>query len=1472
MTVKQVKSVCPYCGVGCGMVLEVSGGRVVKVTGDREHPANFGRLCTKGATSAGALAESGRMERAYLRPSRDAAPVKTGMDAAIRETARRLRGLLERHGPDALSFYVSGQMSLEAQYLINKLAKGFVRTRHIESNSRLCMASAGSGYKLSLGADGPPGSYQDIDQADLFFVIGANMADCHPILFLRLMDRVKAGARLIVVDPRRTATADKAQLYLPIRPGTDLALLNGLLHLLVKDGHTDPDFISRYTTGFEQIPEFLEDYSPARVAEITGIPEADIRTAADWIGESREWMTCWTMGLNQSTHGTWHTNAICNLHLATGAICRPGSGPFSLTGQPNAMGGREMGYMGPGLPGQRSLLDEADRRFMEDLWKIPPGTLRTEAGGGTVSMFESMASGEIKACWIICTNPVASVPNRKIVIAGLEAAELVIAQDAFWETETNRYADILLPGALWAEGDGVMVNSERNLTLMQKAVDPPGEALPDWQIIARVACEMGYADAFTYASSEEVYREIQRAWNPKTGYDLRGATYDRLREAPVQWPSAPGEDSRRSPIRYLNGRTESASPGSEGTAKSADGPSPHQRQSPGEPRILFPTADGKAVFWARPYLPPAELPDEKYPYVLNSGRVQHQWHTLTKTGKIPKLVKLNPGPFLEVHPADAARLDIREGDRVNLRSRRGHAVLPAVVTDRVREGTCFAPFHWNDLFGPDLAVNELTSDAVDPLSLQPELKYCAVALEKAAESCQAVKAPPANHQSYRKEVEPMTQQLQPEQLDTLTQVLGLPQPMTSLTLDPYEQAYLAGFLTSLRSEEPRAGTAVPVLPPTAPLPPAKRYWVDGLLAGMFSRASLPAAESPAPAPEAGVQAGTATTGAETTAAIATVQLPPVTILWASQTGNAEGAALRCAQRLKKAGHPVKLAGMDEYPAAELTGERFVLFIASTFGDGDPPDNGESFFRALKGESAPTLPDLQYAVLAFGDSSFARFCGFGQFLDDRLAQLEGRRLLDCTRCDTDYHEQVEAWADAIAERLSHESGNLAHAAASDAHGSAAASDPAEAPVGAPGEASAAAPAIAPAASPAVASPARSGLGPAGMTAIAPAATAVAPRPEGREVGKSGRDRPVSARLLFNRLLNRPGSEKETRHYAFDLRGTGLAYEAGDALGVWPANDPELVERLLGTLELDPLAPVHVKGQGTLPLAEALRCHYEIARIHKEMLRFIQERTRAEVLRDLLHESRREEFQAWQWGRRLIDVLEEFPVSLTPAELAGLLKPLQPRLYSIASSPKPHPEEVHITVSTLRYEHRGQVRKGVCSTFLADLVKPGMDIPVFIQKNRHFHLPEDPRTPMIMVGSGTGIAPFRGFLQERRAAGAPGRNWLIFGEQREACDFYFREELEAFKQDGLLQRLDTAFSRDQADKIYVQHRLLEQGAELWGWLQEGARFYVCGDAGSMAKEVDAALRTVIRVHGGLDDAAADAYITEMRRNKRYAKDVY
>ncbi|GAA4810071.1 hypothetical protein GCM10023220_46100 [Streptomyces ziwulingensis] len=718
-----VRTVCSYCGVGCGIVLDVvrdpadGRRRAVRATGDRAHPANAGRLCTKGATSADMMAAPGRLATALVRAGRGAEPSERDVDAAVTEVAGRLRAILDAHGPDALSFYVSGQMSLEAQYLANKLAKGFVRTNGIESNSRLCMASAGSGYKLSLGADGPPGSYEDLDRADVFLVIGSNMADCHPVLFLRMMDRVKAGAKLIVVDPRRTATADKADLFLQIRPGTDLALLNGLLHLLVAGGHTDEEFIAEFTEGWAELPAFLAQYPPERVAGLTGLPESGIRQAARWIGEAGEWTSCWTMGLNQSTHGTWNTNALVNLHLATGALCRPGSGPLSLTGQPNAMGGREMGYLGPGLPGQRSVLVDAERAYVERLWGIPEGSLRTEVGRGTVDMFERMAAGEIKACWIICTNPVASVANRRTVIAGLEAAELVVTQDVFARTETNAYADVVLPATLWAEADGVMVNSERDLTLVQGVVDPPGQALPDWRLIARVACEMGFAEAFTYTSAEEVFDELKQAWNPATGWDLRGVDYGRLRDRPVQWPAPTADGPDRNPVRYLN----------DGVSQTL-----LERPDGSRPRLVFPTPSGRARFFARPHLPPAELPDDDYPFVLNTGRLPHQWHTMTKTGKVAKLNRLDPGPFVEVHPEDATALGVGEGDHLEVASRRGRAVLPARVTDRVLPGTCFAPFHWNDLFGEYLGVNAVTNDAVDPVSFQPEFKVCAVTLTRTA--------------------------------------------------------------------------------------------------------------------------------------------------------------------------------------------------------------------------------------------------------------------------------------------------------------------------------------------------------------------------------------------------------------------------------------------------------------------------------------------------------------------------------------------------------------------------------------------------------------------------------------------------------------------------------------------------------------------------------------------------------------------
>ncbi|MGE8067749.1 molybdopterin-dependent oxidoreductase [Pseudomonas sp. NPDC089569] len=1371
MADNTVRSVCPYCGVGCGIVMQVEGNRVIKVTGDKTHPTNFGRLCTKGTTCGQAIAESGRMEHAYLRQARDHDPARVAMDKAILETAGRLRGILDRHGPDALSFYVSGQMSLEAQYLINKLAKGFVRTPNIESNSRLCMASAGSGYKLSLGADGPPGAYQDFDHADLFFVIGANMADCHPILFLRMMDRVKAGARLIVVDPRRSATAEKAGLFLQIRPGTDLALLNGLLHLLVKNGHTDPAFIASFTEGWDAMPEFLDDYSPPRVAHITGLAEADIRQAAQWIGEAAEWMSCWTMGLNQSTHGTWNTNALCNLHLATGAICRPGSGPFSLTGQPNAMGGREMGYMGPGLPGQRSVLVDADRAFIEDLWSIPRDSLPRTSGAGTVAMFEQMAAGRIKACWIICTNPVASVPNRRTVIEGLQAAELVITQDAYLDTETNRYADILLPGALWAEAEGVMINSERNLTLMQKAVDAPGEALADWQIIARVACAMGFAGAFTYGSAAEVFEEIKRAWNPKTGYDIRGASHARLREKPLQWPCAEHDLEDRHPIRYLNN-------GLSQTLKvDADG---------SRPALAFATEHGKGIFFARPHLPPAEMPDKTFPLVLNTGRLQHQWHTLTKTGKVATLNKLNPGPFVEIHPDDAATFGIRDKDLVEVSSVRGRAVLPAVVTDRVRPGNCFAPFHWNDVFGENLAINAVTHDAVDPISLQPELKFCAVALQRVElieHQFLEVPGPAANElhpvcpipTACPSQEEPAMSCI--EAFADLVGVSRLPSP----SLNDQERLYLAGFVSGLQSTAGRQAVGVPVLPANAPLASDTRLWLDGVLGGLFSRV-----ETTTPA------LGNSTEPVNVK--------PAVTLLWASQTGNAETLAERFAGRLREGGISVELSAMADFPPERLAGTQNLALISSTFGDGDAPDNGEGFWQTLS-STQTRLESLRFAVLALGDANYDQFCRHGKQLDRRLEELGATRLLERVDCDTEFEARADQWLSELLLSLQ----------------------------------------------PQTAKP----------TALATASPVSTP----------DKANPYASRLLSNLHLNSQSANKETRLFSLALDDSGLRYEAGDALGVWPRNCPELVSEMLALTGLAGDASVNVDKVGELPLRQALAEHFEIARPGSETLAFIAERSRNPALKQLLGSERKAELKEWLWGRQLADVLQEFPVDCSAPELLGTLKRLQPRLYSISSSPKAHPQEVHLTVAAVRYGKR----KGVSSTFLADRAGD-IDVPVFVQQSRHFRAPADGNVPMIMIGPGTGVAPFRAFLQERRARGDLGRNWLFFGEQHAESDFYYRDELQGMQRDGLLTQLSLAFSRDQAQKIYVQDRIREQGAELWRWLQEGAQLYICGDATRMARDVDQTLRRIAQDHGGLCTEGAADYWRQMSEQKRYLRDVY
>ena len=590
---------------------------------------------------------------------------------------------------------------------------------------------------------------------------------------------------------------------------------------------------------------------------------------------------------------------------------------------------------------------------------------------------------------------------------------------------------------------------------------------------------------------------------------------------------------------------------------------------------------------------------------------------------------------------------------------------------------------------------------------------------------------------------------------------------------------------------------IPFIPDGAPFTPEQRLWLNGYLAGFFSNATL---------------ADRALSGLSAAPA---APAKPLAVLFGSQTGTAEGLAKKVSKEAAKRGFAPKLVDMAKYETVDLTKEKNVLLITSTYGDGDPPDNAQAFWDYLKSDTAPTLAHLNYSVLALGDTNYAAFCQFGKICDARFEQLGAKRVHPRVDCDVDYDGPAKSWTEGVFAALTPASGG---ATATDGNDASVAED----------------------------APAENGY---------------------------SKKNPFPARLLANRLLNAGGSGKEVRHYEISLAGSGLSYEVGDALGVLPVNCSELISDILSTLGCDGEEAVKTLDGSETSLRLALAEHYEIARPSGELLKAAAERGAAGgELAEMLDPTRRDDLKKWLWGREIIDVIGGLAPQFSALEFIALLKKLQPRLYSISSSPKAHPDEVHLTIAAVRYVGHDRPRKGVCSTFLADRCTDHTRVPVFVQTAHGFRLPDNGDTPVIMCGPGTGIAPFRAFLEERLASGATGRNWLFFGDQKRATDFLYREQLEGWVATGHLTRLDLAFSRDQAEKIYVQNRMLEQAAELFSWLESGAHFYACGDASRMARDVDAALHQIAETAGGMGREAAAAYIQKLKIEKRYQRDVY
>lgn len=716
-TTESYKSTCSYCGVGCGIIINKAKDGKLSIEGDPEHPVNKGMLCSKGRNlHYVAMDTTDRLLYPEMRWNRNLPLEQVDWNIALERTSRVFRTLIDKYGPNSVAFYVSGQCLTEEYYVVNKLVKGFIGTNNIDTNSRLCMSSAVVGYKMALGEDSVPICYDDIELADCFFVAGANPAWCHPILFRRIENHKEKNpnVRIIVADPRKTQSCSSADLHLPLIPGTDIYLFKAIARLLIENGHIDRDFLEKHVEGHEDYIQEVMRLSLTEYANACGLNESDIRLAAEYIGNAKGFITLWAMGLNQSVIGVNKNLALLNLSLLTGKIGKPGNGPFSLTGQPNAMGGREVGGLSNLLPAHRDLANPAHRKEVADFWgveKIPdkPGLTATE-------MFSALETGELKAVWIICTNPMVSLPFSSKFEKALSKAKFVVVQDISNRSDTVKFADVVLPAAAWLEKEGTMTNSERRISYLEKGIDPPGAALSDVEILCRFARKMKFK-GFDYKSNSEIFSEHCRL-TKGTNIDISGLSYQILKtKGTVQWPYP--ENVKMETKRLFTD-------------------------------FRFYTPSGKARMKTMPSENQSEILTEDYPLILTTGRIRDHWHTMTKTGKVEKLNKHISEPFLEIHPEDAKNRGLKEGDLAEIHNSRGKVIVRVQCTDAIRRGVVFLPMHWGKILGSDSSrANNLTNPIVDPISKEPDFKFSAVEVKKTAKKKQKIVIVGAGAAAYR---------------------------------------------------------------------------------------------------------------------------------------------------------------------------------------------------------------------------------------------------------------------------------------------------------------------------------------------------------------------------------------------------------------------------------------------------------------------------------------------------------------------------------------------------------------------------------------------------------------------------------------------------------------------------------------------------------------------------------------------------